>query len=167
MRPVRIPYHLPEAFLFAACRRPVAILLLCSGCFQYAPLTSATEPDAVVEITLTPAGTTNVEGALGNDIARIRGRVVRATADSVELNVDDLATTDGRSLFMQGLTVTIALSDASVVRVRSLDRRRSAIAAVATLVAVSMFIRSIGLAGGGEDGTGGGGVTPTLRLPDQ
>lgn len=153
--------------MLAACRRPVAILLLCSGCFRYTPLTPATPPTEVIEITLTPDGTTNVAHALGKDIARMRGRVVRAAADSVEVRVDDLYTTDGRSLFVQGLTVGVALSDASSVRVRTLDRRRSAIAAVGALVAVILIIRAAQLAGFGEDGTGGGGVTPAIRLPAQ
>lgn len=167
MRPVRAVFRSPEAPLFAPCRRPVAILLLCTGCFRFAPLTPATPPGEVIEITLTSEGTTNTARTLGNDVAKIRGRVIRTAADSVKIDVDDLLTTDGRSLFMQGLTVGVALRDASEVRVRTLDRRRSTIAAVASLVAVSLIIRSVSLAGGGEDGTGGGGGTPTLRFPNQ
>lgn len=159
---------LPGAILLSACRLPVSILLLCAGCFRYAPLTVATSPGEVIEITLTPEGTANSVRTLGDDVAKIRGHVIRTTADSVELSVDDLLTTHGRSLFMQGLTVSVAMRDASDVRVRAVDRRRSTIAAVASAVAVAIIIRSIRLAGGGEDGTNGGGNgVPALRLPNR
>ena len=146
-------------------RRAVAVVLLCSGCFRYVPLTPGTAADEIVEVTLSPDGVRAAAPILGNDVSIARGRLVRATADSVELRIDDLTTVDGRNFFVQGLRATLALSDASSVRVRELDRRRSTIAAIASFVAVSAFITGLRLAGGGEDGTGGGGTTPTVRLP--
>jgi hypothetical protein len=120
----------------------------------------------MVEADLSTAGTDALTGTIGPNAARLDGLVLAASNDSLTLTVREVRLRDGQALFLQGTTVHVARLHLTALRGRTLDRRRTAIAAGLGLAGAIILIDQVRL-GGREGGGGtGGGTTPAIAPRD-
>ena len=143
--------------LYTLCSLP-----LLGGCYVARPVTAIPPAGLTVEAELSVAGTQALTAVIGPNAARLDGVVLAATADSLTLSVREVRLRDGQALFLQGATVPLARGHLSALRGRTLDRRRTAIAAGLGLVGAILVVDQVRL-GGREGGGGtGGGTTPAI-----
>lgn len=128
-------------------------LPLLGGCYVARPVTAIPPAGLTVEAELSVAGTQALTAAIGPNAARLDGVVLAATADSLTLSVREVRLRDGQALFLQGATVPLARGHLSALRGRTLDRRRTAIAAGLGLVGAILVVDQVRL--GGREGGGG------------
>jgi hypothetical protein len=153
-------------------RRLAALVLpvFAGGCYRYSAIEpTAAVPDSEVRLNLTPAGSLALVSTLGVSTAAAEGRIVRLTDNGYVLAVSStLKRTDENPESMTrtvwaGDSVSIPRSAVASVEQRSLDRRRTTVAAsVATILGVlaaKIIVHGIG-SSGSESGTGPPVVTP-------
>lgn len=145
-------------FLFAAA-------LLSGGCYTLQPITTAPAAGSSIVVNLSAAGTEAVTSIVGPRASRITGDVRSASSDSIAIDISEVLTLDGQSYFLRGSTLTLGRDQMATVRMRRLDRGRTAVVGVAAVFSAAAIIAGVRFGGGGEDGTGGGGVTPALVPP--
>jgi hypothetical protein len=154
-------------------RRRIATLVLslfAGGCYRY----SAIEPNAAtpatdVRLNLTAAGSAALVSTLGVSTAAVEGKVVRVTESDYVLAVSStLKRTDEDPASMTrtvwaGESVSIPRSAVAGVEQRSLDRRRTTVAAsVATVLGVlaaKLIVQGVG-SSSSDSGAGTPVVTP-------
>ena len=107
------------------------------GCYQYsAAATSEVRSPQRVRIELSDAGTTNIVPVLGASVQFLEGRVVQASDAGLTLSVD-LMRRKGEPLYKQwtGDSVQLATGDIRLIRLRTQNRSRTAIASVGAAAA--------------------------------
>jgi len=139
--------------------------ILTGGCYTLQPITTAPPAGASVVVTLTSAGSDAVTATVGPRATRITGAVRSANAETIEIDISEVLTLDGQSYFLQGSTVSLARDHMATVRMRSLDKRRTAIVGTAAVFAAGAIIAGVRFGGGGGGDNGGGGGTPALVPP--
>ena len=154
-------------------RRRIAALVLplfAGGCYRYSAIEpNAAAPTADVRLNLTAGGAVALASTLGLSTAAVEGRLVRVTEGDYQLAVSStLKRTDEdpssmtRTLWA-GESVSIPRSAVAGVEQRSLDRRRTTVAAsVATVLGVlaaKLIVHGVG-SSSSEGGTGTPVVTP-------
>ena len=152
-----------------------AVLLhVLSGCYRYVPADGAANGAAIgaavvapsgadVRVFLTPQGMTALEPRLGPRTAAVVGRVGDVGDGVVTLVVSETRKTDGGAP-VRWIGERVAIPTASIARIerRTLDRRRTVLAAaLAALAAGATFALLAALSGGGEGEDGAGGPVPT------
>jgi len=137
-------------------------LPLVTGCYVASPITAIPTAGLTVEAELSQSGTERLTAVVGPNAARLDGLVLGATSDSLTLSVREVRLRDGQVLFLQGTTVRLDRAQFTVLRVRTLDRRRTAIATGLGLVGAILLIDQVRFGGGGEGGGTGGGTTPAV-----
>jgi len=147
----------------------LALALFAGGCYRY----SAIEPNdatasSEVRLNLTDAGSLALVSTLGTSTAAAEGRIVRVTDSAYVIAMSSTLkrTEDPTSLartMWAGESVSIPRSAVAGVEQRSLDRRRTAVAAsVATVLGVlaaKLIVHGVGSSSSGGD-TGTPVVTP-------
>lgn len=136
--------------------------LVLAGCHRWVPRESAPAPGTVVEVILTAEGTAAVTPVIGPRAERLQGSVTGVAGDTLRLGLSEIATRDGQTYFLHGVTLDVPRSYASRLSVRELDRRRTVIAAAIGVAGAGAIISAVRFGGGGGI-PGGNGGTPTLR----
>ena len=164
---------LESSGIFPAMKRRLAALALpviAGGCYRYSAVEpTAAVPASEVRLNLTHAGSLALVSTLGASTAAAEGRIVRVTESAYVLAMSStLKRTDESPESMTrtvwaGDSVSIPRSAVASVEQRSLDGRRTAVAAsVATVLGVlaaKLIVHGIG-SSGSESGTGTPVVTP-------
>ena len=140
---------------------PVAALL--GGCYNYRVETGIPRAGATIEAVLSDAGTVALTARVGPNAATILGTLAGTRGDSLDIAVDEVRTRDGLTYYMKGTTIALVRGDLAQLRVRELDRRRTAIAGVVGVLGAGAIIAGVRFGGGGSDNTGGGGGLPAAR----
>jgi hypothetical protein len=126
------------------------------GCYQYSTTgASDVRSPQQVRVELTDAGTANIVPKLGASVQFLEGRVVQASDAGLTLSVDQMRR-KGEPLFKQwtGDSVQLATGDVRLIRVRTPNRSRTAIAAVAAgSAAIALVVFAANASGifGGSD----------------
>ena len=143
----------------------VAAAQVAGACYTYVPAAGPTPPDATVSLELTDQQRADLRGAIGEFPLRAEGRLASVTDSTYTLNVRLVESVRGETTNWSGEPVTFRRSGVSLVRVRRLDRGRTALASVGAVAGVVLFVASrslIGLGGAARDrgdlGGGGGGT---------
>ncbi len=140
---------------------PLAALL--GGCYNLRVETGVPRVGATIEAVLSDAGTATLTARVGPNAATILGTLAGARGDSLDIAIDEVRTRDGQTYYMKGTTIALVRADLAQLRVRELDRRRTAIAATIGVLGAGAVIAGVRAGGGGSDNTGGGGGTPAAR----
>lgn len=140
---------------------PAAALL--GGCYNLRVETGIPRTGATMEAVLSDAGTVALTARVGPNAATILGTMAGSRGDSLDIAVDEVRTRDGLTYYMKGTTIALVRGDLAQLRVRELDRRRTAIAGVVGVIGAGAIIAGVRFGGAGSDNTGGGGGTPAAR----
>ncbi len=138
-----------------------------TGCYAFIPTTTATLPERTpVTVELTMGGTVALAEVVGQNVNEVEGTVVRSSADSLVVAVENTYTTQRQKFASSGTEVSLPRSYIQVVKVRTFSRKRTVLL-IAGTVAGAAVAATIGTAGGSSSGEGpGGGPTPTsVRKP--
>jgi len=159
--------------IFPAMRRLRAALVLpalAGGCYQYAAVESTSAiPASDVRLDLTAAGASALVPTLGRSTTAVEGKMQRVTDSTYVLGVsstlkraEDDETSFTRTLWA-GESVSIPRSAVAGVELRSLDRRRTIVAAslvtVLGVLAAKVIVHGIG-SGGSSSSDGPPVVSP-------
>jgi len=107
------------------------------GCYQYSSAaTSDVRSPQHVRVELTDAGTANIVPTLGAQVQFLEGHVVQASDAGLTLSVD-LMRRKGEPLYKQwtGDSVQLASGDIRLIRLRTQNKSRTAIASVGAAAA--------------------------------
>lgn len=144
---------------FVARARALAVLSLAAtsaACYRLTPLEGPTpEPGRAVRVDLTDAGSVRLAPFIGPRVEAIEGRAERTTDSSYVLLVTATTARGGMSTSWSNERLDVPLSAVARIRTRTLDRRRSWIAAGLTVASVFVLGQVFDL-GTGWDGFFGG-----------
>lgn len=145
----------------------VAGLLSSSACYTYAAV-PVTEPlvEQRVELRINDAGRLQLQRQLGPGALKVEGRVVEQNDAGWTLRVYRLTTLRGEPTTWSGEVVEVPSTAVELVTRRDFDRQRSMLALGVTVGAVTLFVLSRALFGGGlfDDGPGEGGGPPQIDI---
>lgn len=134
----------------------VAGLVSTGACYTYAEVpVQAPLVEQRAEFRITDEGRVQLREALGPGAAVVEGRVLRQDESGYSIRVYRLTTVRGESSTWTGELVQVPLTAVETVKRRDFDRQRSIIAAAAVAGAVTLFVLSRSLFGGGLDTTPG------------
>lgn len=139
---------------------PVTAFL--GGCYNWRPVTGAPPARATVEAVLSDSGTLTLTPRIGPNASTILGTLTGVRGDTFDIAVAEVRTRDGLSYYLRGTTITLVRGELAQLRVRTLDRRRTAIASTIAILGAGAIITGVRFGGGG-DNTGGGGPPPAAR----
>lgn len=106
-----------------------------TGCYQYQPSTLGDlRSGQVVHVELTQPAADALAGSIGPRAASIDGKVLARDATQITLATTQIGRLGGAEEFLRNEPVTLPLSGAREVTVRSLDRPRSWLATGAVIV---------------------------------
>jgi hypothetical protein len=155
--------------------RRFSLLLLVaalSACYDLTPITvtptgfaAAVPVGRTVEAVLSEAGTAALTARVGPNAGTLLGTVTRFTTDTVDIALTEVRTRAGLAYFLQGAVIPIGRNDLAQLRVRALNRPRTAIATALGVTAAGWIIYGVRFGGGGQPEPGGGGGTPALTPP--
>jgi hypothetical protein len=138
----------------------VAVVSLLSGCYAFIPTTSTTLAAATpVTVKLSAAGSVAMAQALGNAVDEIEGAVLRSSADSLVVAVENTYTTNRQKFSTTGTTAAIPRPYIEQVEVRTFSRKRTVLMIIGGVVLGAAAGASVA-AGGGNSPPGNGGTTP-------
>lgn len=164
-----LPHVVPQGIETGATPRPrgrtrravaagVAFMHLVTGCYVYAPATTAPSPGTAIGFEVTDAGRVALAERFGPGVTRIEGRVAEATADEYAVNVSAVSQIGvGRSRW-SGELVRLRRDYVSRSETRTLSRGRTAIAVGAAIVGFAAIVAGVSLAANGGDSKTGGGT---------
>ncbi|HKE91387.1 MAG TPA: hypothetical protein VKB45_13725 [Gemmatimonadales bacterium] len=142
--------------------RPLALLVAggaAAGCYRYEPVaTPAPEPGTFVAVTLTDQASRARVGALGSDIAVVRGHLVSQDSTAIRVSVVSVVSTRGIESTWRGEQVELGMGDVASIQRRRFSAGRSALLAGVSLSGIVVSGAAFGLIGGG--GSGGGTGSP-------
>jgi hypothetical protein len=97
-----------------------------SGCYAFIPTTNPSLASATpVTVKLTLAGTVALQQSLGQGVNELEGSVLRSSADSLVLAVDNTYTTTRQKFATSGTTAEIPRPYIDEVKVRTFSKRRT------------------------------------------
>jgi hypothetical protein len=133
---------------------------MAGGCFAYrAAEPGAVRPGQIVHLTLTPSGAQELTQHVGPRVESLDGRVIAARDSALAVSVTQLTRTRAGEEFWPGDSVVVPVHGVGSLRVRQLDRKRSALAVGGTIVAILVLRRTVqeaGLFGSGAKPPPGG-----------
>ena len=127
-----------------------------SGCAVYRPAgtPSSVSPTDNVRLTLSKAGTEALKGVVGANVREVEGRVVRRSADSLVILVEQTYTSTRERFVSSGDTITVALASAERIDRREVSRKRSLLLGLGIVAAIVLSLAGISASGGGVSGSG-------------
>ena len=144
-----------------AARRLIGVASLCmisitvSGCYAFIPTNSDVVPSATpVSISLTEDGTSALRSVLGQGVNEVDGTILRTSADTVVVAVENTYTNARQKFSSSGTTASIPRSFINQVKVRTFSRKRTVLTVVGG-VALAVVAGASAKAGG-VFGDGGG-----------
>ncbi|WP_396224106.1 hypothetical protein [Gemmatimonas sp.] len=156
------PYHRRRpAALTALTLTAWSLALPLVGCYRYVPVaTNVTPALGESSVFLTGAGSTAVQGKLGENVRSLDGPITRVTGDSIDLIVTDVFTQTRERFPQNGVPVTIARSNIEQVQTRTFSRKRTwgLVGAVVAVLVLALGASTAASASSGGDG--GGGIQP-------
>ncbi len=148
-----------------AARRSVGValaftsLLSMNGCYAFIPTTSTTLAERTpVTVHLTLAGTVALQPALGAGVNELDGTVLRSSADSLVIAVEDMYTVGRQKFESSGTTAAIPRPYIEDVKVRTFSRKRTVLTIIGALVLA--IVGAAGVSAASASGDPGGGVIP-------
>lgn len=144
-------------------RRVLVLPVLAAGCYRYAAVEpTGIAPASDVRLDLTAAGASALVPTLGQSTTAVEGKILRVTDSTYVLGVsstlkraEDDETSFTRTVWA-GESVSIPRSAVAGVELRSLDRRRTIMAAslvtVLGVLAAEVIVHGIGSGGSMPDG---------------
>jgi hypothetical protein len=97
-----------------------------TGCYAFIPTTSTTlAPTTPITVELTLGGTVALADVVGQNVSEVEGNVVRSSADSLVVAVENTYTTQRQKFASSGTQVTLPRSYIQVVKVRTFSRKRT------------------------------------------
>ena len=138
-----------------------------SGCYAFIPTTStALAASTPVTVELTLGGTVALANVVGQNVTEVEGNVVRSSADSLTVAVENTYTTQRQKFASSGTQVSLPLSYIQVVKVRTFSRRRTVLLVAGSVAGAAVAAAAVGAGGSSSGGDGGGGVIPaSVRRP--
>ena len=143
-----------------------------AGCYNLRPIavgtggfTETLPVGAGVEAVLSEQGTTALTASIGPDAATLVGTITAFAADTVRLAVAEVRTRTGLSYFLRGTVIPVGQHDLAQLRVRELNKPRTAIATALGLGAAGALIYHVRFGGGGTQEGPGPTPTPALTPP--
>jgi hypothetical protein len=140
--------------------RLLPLVLAVASCYRFSPIPGVT-PDRgqEVRLELTDEGSVRMAPMIGPRIGAIDGKVIEPGDTAIVLAVQAVVAQSGRSMNWSDERLTVPRSAVSSVRTRTLDRKRSWIAAGLTVVGAIALGEVFGIGNGfdGLLGAGGGG----------
>ncbi len=138
-----------------------------TGCYAFVPTTTATLPERTpVTIELTMGGTVALAGVIGQNVNEVEGTIVRSSADTLVVAVENTYTTQRQKFASSGTEVSLPRSLVQVVKVRTFSRKRTVLMAIGGVAGVAVAATVISSSGSSSGDGNGGGVTPTsVRKP--
>lgn len=134
-------------------RRTAAFILLCSACYRYSPIQGvATDAGQAVRVHLTDKGSVDLAPLIGPTILTLDGTIDVARDTIVSLSVTNAIARNGIETPWRGEKVDIPRSAINSVRLRSLDKRRSWLAAASGVGAAVAMGAAWNLLGGSFGG---------------
>lgn len=137
--------------------RLLSLILALASCYRFSPIEGVTpNRGQEVRLELTDEGSVRMAPMIGSRIAAIDGKVVEPGDTAIVLAVQAVVAQTGRSMTWNQERLTVPRSAVSSIRTRTLDRKRSWIAAGLSVVGAIALGEVFGL-GNGFDGLLGGG----------
>lgn len=133
------------------------VLLALASCYRYTPV-EASMPERGMELrlVLSDEGSVRMAPMIGPRITAIDGRMLEAHDTALVVAVQSVVAQSGRSMSWNQERLTVPRSAVASMRTRTLDRKRSLIAAALGVVGAIALGEVFGL-GTGFDGLLGGG----------
>lgn len=133
-----------------------------TACYSFVPTAAGAAPKAgqVVKVRLNATGTDELAGYLGPRVEYAEGTLSEVRADgSVVVGVTNIRLLDGIDQFWSGQSV-VAFAPRQVVEVqaRALDKHKTRLATIASVLGV-IVIFALAVSTGGSHGAGDGGST--------
>ena len=155
--------------------RRISLLILAgtlTGCYDLKPISvtatgfGTTIPvGRTVEAVLSESGTAALTARVGPGAGTLLGTLTRFTSDTVEIALAEVKTRTGVAYFLQGAVIPVGRNDLAQLRVRELNRPRTAVATALGVTAAGWIIYGVRFGGGGKPEPGGGGGTPAMTRP--
>lgn len=140
-----------------------AFLFAVGGCYRLTPIEGSTPaPGLAVRLGLSDEGSVRLAPLIGPRIGAIDGRMIEASDTAFVLAVEAVVAQTGRSMPWSQERLAVPRSAVTSVRTRTLDRKRSWIAAGVGVIGALALGEAFGL-GIGVDGLLGRGGTGTKR----
>ena len=115
-----------------------------TACYQYHDASpTAVRPDETVHVVLSGEASTTLAGTIGPNATSIDGRVMAVDSIRMRLAVTQIARAVGPEQFMQSEPIDVPTSAALAIRVRSVDRVRTVLAAFGGIVAGVLAARTL------------------------
>ncbi len=104
----------------------LSIVTTMSGCYAFIPNTDPSLAAATpITVSLTLGGTVALQESLGQGVNEIEGTVLRSSADSLVVAVDNTYTTTRQKFSSSGTTASIPRPYINQVKVRTFSKRRT------------------------------------------
>lgn len=146
-----------------AARRSIGVALCLSmlqsmnGCYAFIPTTTTALPEQTpVTVRLTLGGTVALQPVLGQGVNELEGTVVRSTADSLVIAVQDMYTLSRQTFASSGTTSAIPRPYIESVKVRTFSRKRTVLTVLGTLalaIAAAATVKAVASGDPGSTGT--------------
>lgn len=138
-----------------------------TGCYAFIPSTSPTLPERTpVTVELTMGGTVALQQTVGQNVNEVEGTVVRSSADTLVVAVENTYTTQRQKFASSGTEVSLPRSYIQVVKVRTFSRKKTVLMAVGSVAGVALAAAVIRSSGSSSGDNVGPGPTPTsVRKP--
>jgi hypothetical protein len=149
-----------------AARRSIGVAVCLMGlvsmnaCYAYVPTTTTSLAERTpVTVHLTLGGTVALQPTLGQGVNELDGTVLRSTADTLVMAVEDMYTISRQKFESSGTTAAIPRPYIEDVKVRTFSRKRTTLTIIGALVLAIAGAAAVGLANASGN-PGGGGVIP-------
>jgi hypothetical protein len=137
------------------------VATLTSGCYSFIPNTSAVLPETTpVTVSLTLAGTVALGASIGQGVNEVEGTVVRSSADTIVVAVENTYTTTRQKFSSNGTTASIPRPFIQDVKVRTFSRKRTILTIAGGVGLAALGAAAVSAGGSSASGSGGGGVNP-------
>lgn len=117
-------------------------------------------------VSLTLAGTVALQSTIGQGVNEVAGTIVRASADTVVVAVENTYTTTRQKFASSGTTAAIPRPFIEDVKVRVFSRKRTVLTIAGGVGLATVAAAAVSLGGASGGGGGGGGVIqPSIVVP--
>ncbi len=119
---------------------PLIALLGTSACYSYVPVSSTPTPGTEVALLISDRGRVELGTRVGPELDQLRGTLVSSTPSAVTLRMREAVSLRRVSTTWTGESLTVSPDLLAGVRVKQLDRGRSALVAGGVTAAIVAFI---------------------------
>lgn len=132
----------------------VVAMFAMTGCYAFTPSTNPLLPERTpVTVKLTLGGTVALEQTLGKGVNEVEGTVLRSTADTLVMAVENTYTTTRQKFVSSGTTTSIPRPYIEQVEVRTFSRKRTVLTVIGSVALGVLAAAAVGLAtNSGSDG---------------